>query len=168
MKIKLIVTTLVAMLVLSTGVMAANSPTADTYHTVSYDGETVSGSSSTTIKATGGKVTVSSGTIKAGEEVTITAEPNDGKEFSKWVITGDYTIVSGSLTDEELVIVPNGDIDISAAFINEDGEVEEEEPTTKGNDSSTSPKTGHPVLPVALAFTAALGLGLVSTKKAFR
>lgn len=60
------------------------------------------------------------------------AKTNSGYKFVKWTITGEYTIISGSLTSEEVVIKATTDVH-GAAYWNGDG---------KGNQS---PQTGYEV-----------------------
>lgn len=53
--------------------------------------------------------------LNADGTVTLTASPITN-EFTKWVITGEYEIVSGSLTDEVITIKPISDIKAVAEF----------------------------------------------------
>ena len=53
----------------------------------------------------------------SGDNVTITATPQDGYEFIGWEIDGDYTLPEGgSLSDPTLVIKPGSDIHAHAKF----------------------------------------------------
>ena len=53
----------------------------------------------------------------SGDTVSITATPAEGFEFVGWEIDGDYTLPEGgSLTDPNLVILPNSDIHAHAKF----------------------------------------------------
>ena len=53
----------------------------------------------------------------SGDNVTITATPDEGYEFIGWEIDGDYTLPEGgSLTDPTLVLKPGSDIHAHAKF----------------------------------------------------
>lgn len=54
--------------------------------------------------------------ITGADYVTLTATPASGYAFKQWQISGKYTIISGSLTDEVLVIDPRSDINARAQF----------------------------------------------------
>lgn len=98
--------------------------------------------------------------VKNGDTYTLTAStPDKGYKFARWSITGDYEIVSGSLTSEKLVIKPLGDVTVKEVF----------EKISKGgtNNSDKSPKTGDAIPSVLLAvFMTSLAACAVSKKLA--
>lgn len=160
MKRIMVVASVVMMLIFSSvSVMAADSPTADDYYTITMG----SSSSATSADVDGGTITVSENPIVAGEEVTLTASAEDGYAFVEWVIDGDYEIVEGSLEDEVLVIIPAGDIDVDATFESEDGDTTTT--TTSDDTSSTSPQTGDSVATAAVMLVLACGIAAVSKRK---
>ena len=115
---------------------------------------------------TGHKVTVVSGkggtadkTVNDDGTITLTANVSDGHKFSGWEISGDFEIVSGSLTDPVIVIRPKAvggaagavsDITATASF--------DETTPAKPWDGDKSPQTGNMVLPVVfVAFVSLFG-----------
>ncbi len=72
------------------------------------------------------------GVIEGADYVTLTAEPKASYTFKQWQISGNYTIISGSLTDAVLVIAPHSDITALAQF-----EKEAPEEATKVKDNIT-------------------------------
>lgn len=171
MKKKILTAVVVALLAFSSvPVMAANSPTAAPVYSVTVDKGTVSKDGNSGIKVNGGKISVSTGTVEVGKTVTFKATANKGKKFSKWIINGSYTIVSGSLTSGTITVIPNGDIDINAKFVNKNSNPEKE--TTKGKDktvpydgSTTSPKTGAAAGAIVITLLASGGIAITSKKK---
>lgn len=105
--------------------------------------------------------------------ITLTVAPESGASFTKWVIDGDYEIVSGSLTDTTITIKAKADIKVNTEFKTaEPTTVAPEEPTTvpadasdDDNGSSTSPETGAPVASVAVTLAVALGAAFVAKKQ---
>lgn len=91
------------------------------------------------------------------EPVTLTADEKGGK-FDHWDIKGEYTIVSGSLTDRVLVIMPKTNIDATAVFSGG---------TSNGdqNTSDTSPKTGDMSVFVFGTMMMAAMFGIAALKK---
>jgi hypothetical protein len=167
-KKKILMAIVVALLAFSAvPVMAANSPTASAVYNISIGGNTVGKKGSSGIKVSGGSISVSTGTVKIGEQVTLTATPDNGYQFGKWIISGDYTIVSGSLTEGTIVIIPNGDLSINAKFKDKNGTEITEEITTKGSTdpSVTSPKTGATTGNLFVVLLAAGGIAVISRKK---
>lgn len=73
---------------------------------------------------TKGTVSPASTTVYEEESVTLKATPTGTNAFSKWEITGTYTISSGSLTDSEIKIVPTSDVSAKAIFIENQGTVD--------------------------------------------
>lgn len=153
----------------SISVMAAESPTAQKYYKVTVDDEYIGKDGNGSITRPGGKISVIPGRVKPGKKVVLIATPDKGYNFKKWIIKGDYTIVSGSLTSEKLVVIPKSDIDINAKF--EDGNGNE--PTTKravpGDKSPVSPKTGTTtaVAGVMIMMLLAGIVAVITRKKAF-
>lgn len=125
MKKNLLVAALVAIFSLSSVmVMAADSPTAPKYHNITVGA------------TTGGSITTSSNTVEEGQSVTLTATAQTGNAFTEWIITGDYSIVSGSLTSSTLVITPKADLVIAGTF--KAVEVPTEEVTTVAPEDPTA------------------------------
>lgn len=173
MKKRIIVAALAALLSLtSVSVMAATSPQAPTYHKVTIKDTLVESTTSTTVKIPGGAITATTGVVEDGKEVTFTVTEDEGNAFVSFVITGNYTIVSGSLTDKTITIKPTSDVKVDATFAqNEETttveeETEEEETTVKPDDSGTSPQTGLPVAGVLVTLLAS-GAVAVASKKRF-
>lgn len=168
MKKKILMAIVVALLTFSAiPVMAADSPTASAVYNITVGDKTVSKEGSSGIKVNGGKISISTGVVKIGEEVTLTATPNKGNKFSKWIIEGDYTIVSGNLTDATITIIPNSDLDIDAEFVDSEENPITEVETTKGatDPSVTSPKTGAATGALLVTLLASGGVAITSRKK---
>ena len=118
------------------------------------------------------KVTASSSNSNAGkvekienEDGTITLKVTvaDSAKFAKWNITGEYEIVSGSLTDTEITIKPLSDVTADATFA-EAGTTTAD--SGKDNDSDKSPETGNaPVAATAVVLFTALGAAYVAKKQ---
>ena len=92
----------------------------------------------------------------------------DGYKFVKWVINGEYEIVSGSLTSKDLVIRPLGDVKLTQLFDIEGIEDEKEEEKEEGesNKSDVSPQTSDSGLISLLAGAALVSaIALSATKK---
>lgn len=193
MRKKLLVAATVAVLSLSSvSVMAANSPEAPKYNNITIGSSTVGSTSSSTITVPGGSITTSTGAVEEGKEVTFTATAEAGKVFVKWVITGDYTVVSGSLTTTTITVIPKGDLVVNAEFATievpttqeaptvapedpteaPDEEPESEEPEEgEGNEgenkdpSATSPQTGIPAAGVLVTLLASGAVAITAKKK---
>lgn len=92
------------------------------------------------------KVTTEEETIGGGVSIiknddgtyTVKGVTDNGYEFIKWIITGDYDIISGSLTDPYLVIRPKGDVHIKGVW------------NGASNNNGKSPKTGYNVAIIAV------------------
>ncbi|MBQ3088245.1 MAG: hypothetical protein IJC36_01290 [Clostridia bacterium] len=122
----------------------------------------------------GGKVihTVEITTIVDGEEVTTTEDVEDGDTITLtlddntgWEITGDYEIVSGTLTSDTLVIRPLGDLVVEAVYDDTDLEGGED---TEENDSDKAPQTGNNAIMMVVLVTAGAFVAMVATRKAVR
>lgn len=121
---------------------AVPSPSGDVYHKVEIKGgETVS--------------------VKDGDQYKLEAT-DDEKDFEGWEITGDYEIVSGTLTSKELVILPKSDLVVEAKY--KDVVVEDKEE----NDSDKAPQTGNGALMLTVVLTAGAFVTMVATKKAVK
>jgi hypothetical protein len=115
----------------------------------------------------------------SGDNVTITATPDEGYEFIGWEIDGDYTLPEGgSLTDPTLVIKPGSDVHAHAKFRKKavptepsteaPTEVETQKPSVTPTQpagtttpSATTPQTGdftHNLLWILLAIGAFVAL----------
>lgn len=122
---------------------AASSPEGEVIHTVKMpDGEIVA--------------------VKDGDTVTLKVS-DDEKEFEGWVITGEYDIISGTVTSDEIVILPKGDLVIEEKY--KDTVIEDNKDE---NESDKAPQTGNGVLMVTVLLTAGAFVGMVATKKAVR
>ena len=113
-----------------------------------------------TTNSTGEDVTTTH-EVKDGETITLTKTEGSDYEFKGWVITGDYEIVSGTLTSDTIVIKPLGDITVEELY---DVETESGDP----NDSDKAPQTGNGALMVTVLLTAGAIVAMVATKKAVR
>lgn len=135
MKKKFLAFVVVALLSLSSvSTFAASSPTAAPQYKIQVSDQTVPAAGST-IKVPGGSVQTSAGAIEVGKEVTLKATADSGKSFSKWNITGTYTIVSGSETSDTIVILPTSDIKVNADF------VDSAQPTTVAAETASVAET---------------------------
>ncbi len=148
---KLIALICVALLVLGTAVtaFAAESPSGDELIKITI----------TTYKS--GSAETEERTLVLGETITLTASESE-YTFEKWQITGEYEIVSGSLTSKELVIRPLGDIDVIEVF-----EGVDINSSTGSSSTDTSPQTGDafPGFAAAIVLVAA-GAFIVMKKTA--
>lgn len=104
--------------------------------------------------------------------VTLVASSMEGFKFTHWeFVTGEFDIVSGSLTSSTIVILPKGDDDIRAYahFAEEDVPVTEpsSKPVVKPDDGTQSPTTGEntTVYFVAAATVLMLAFAVVVLKK---
>lgn len=95
---------LIFALAVSTAVSAA-SPTPKTYYSISVDTQGSGSASANPVKVQ----------VNSDGTTTLTATEKDGF-FTKWIISGDYEIVSGSLETSTLVIKPSSDISAIASF----------------------------------------------------
>ena len=84
--------------------------------------------------------------VNADGTVTLTAS-SITNEFTKWVISGEYEIVSGSLTDKVITIRPLSNINAEAEF--------------EGEKIERSPGTGTSTVAV-LALLALLSMGVMA------
>ncbi len=76
----------------------------------------------------GGSTSVSNGSVKIGDETTVSATANKGYTFSKWTFSGDYTLTSGSATSATIKIKPNPSsngktVTATATFVGNEGTV---------------------------------------------
>lgn len=167
MKKKMLALIVVVLLMFSSvTVMAANSPVAPNYFEITVEGQTVGKNGATNLVVDGGKITISSGIVEEGKEVTLTATPDKNNKFSKWVIDGDYEIVEGSLTDLTITIIPKSDLDVDADFLDSSDQPIEEDPTKKpGNSSNVSPKTGVATGAIMITLLASGAVAITSRKK---
>ena len=96
--------------------------------------------------------------------ITFTVSAEDEATFTKWVLEGDYEIVSGSLTSKTITIRPKADnVKVDTVFNGE----ETTTAATSGdsNGSATSPETGAPVAAVAVVLATAMGAAFVAKKQ---
>ena len=99
--------------------------------------------------------------VKDGDSIALKVSDNE-KEFEGWVITGDYEIVSGSLSSEELVIIPKSDLVVEETYKDVVADDKDE------NDSDKAPQTGNGALMVTVLLTVGAFVAMVATKKAVR
>lgn len=100
--------------------------------------------------------------VKDGESVTLKVEDDD-KDFEKWVIIGEYKIVSGDLNSKELVIIPESDLVVEKVFKTPAADEDKEE-----NKSDTSAPTGNGTLMVTVLLTAGAFVAMVASKKSVK
>ncbi|MBR4880756.1 MAG: hypothetical protein IKU19_02415 [Clostridia bacterium] len=91
--------------------------------------------------------------------ITLTVDPSKGNDFVKWEISGEYEIVSGSLTDKVIIIRPITSVKAEA--------VVKGEATTKPvvKPGTSSPSTGVAPAMIAVAFVASVAGAGYSFKK---
>lgn len=99
--------------------------------------------------------------VLANGDVKATAKPGEGEKFYGWTIKGDkYTIVSGTVSSEEIVIRAESDVELIAKFTTAG--------TPDGDGSSTAPDTNDVGFAGAIAaFVAMLACSVVLKKRAF-
>ena len=90
--------------------------------------------------------------------VTLTITPSNGNEFIKWVITGEYEIVSGKLTDKTITIRPTTDVKVQA-------QVKAKSTTPTVKPGTSSPSTGVAPVMMAVAFVGSMAAAGYSFKK---
>lgn len=88
--------------------------------------------------------------INEDGSLTLIAKPAPGHQFTKWIIEGDYVVVTGTITDAEFTIMPKSDIYALASF---DGKTT---PSVKPWEDEDSPKTGNAIIPVAVVAVVSL------------
>ena len=118
-----------------------------------------------TVEAVGpGKATVSTDKVKVGSDETVTfTATEDGGKFLRWEFQCEYDVISGNVandtsTDNVVVLKPKSDIHAIAYF-------EGGEKPSKKDDSSSSPKTGYPLLAVFAVMGLAACTGVFAAKK---
>ncbi len=89
--------------------------------------------------------------------VTLTATAAKGYTFKGWTITGEYTIVSGSLNSANLVIKASGDCVVKANFSGTGA---------AGDGSGTGPETGYSIALLVFAGAVSLAGASFAMKKA--
>lgn len=103
--------------------------------------------------------------------ITFTVSAEDEATFTKWVLEGDYEIVSGSLTSKTITIRPKADnVKVNTVFNGEETTTAAADTTTAAtsgdsNGSATSPETGAPVAAVAVVLATAMGAAFVAKKQ---
>ena len=98
--------------------------------------------------------------VKQGTPVELSLAVGEEKDFVKWEISGDYEIISGSLKDGTLVIMPLSDLTIRKVF--KDRKPDKDKGET--NDSEESPQTGSNLIFILFGVMAA-SLIMVKTAK---
>ena len=120
MKRKILIAFSMAVLLMSTSVAADEtrvpSKTEAPVIDINIGGNTITTDGQNDIKVPGGSVTITDGRIQPGETVTLTINPELGKQLSDWGIQGDYTVVDGSLNSPTITIRVNGNISINPKF----------------------------------------------------
>ncbi len=94
--------------------------------------------------------------------VTLTVNPTKGYDFIKWVITGEYELVSGKLTDTTITIRPTTDVKAQAQ-VKVQSSTTPTPPVVKPGTSS--PSTGVAPVMMAVAFVASMAGAGYSFKK---
>lgn len=100
--------------------------------------------------------------VKDGDTVELKVR-DDEKEFERWDITGEYDIISGTLTSDTIVILPKSDLVVTEIY--KDAVVEDDKDE---NESDKAPQTGNGALMVTVLLTAGAFVAMVATKKAVR
>lgn len=110
--------------------------------------------------------------VNSDGTVTLAVSAEEAATFTKWVLKGDYEIVSGSLTDTTITIKPKADnVVVDTEFKTAETTTAAEETTVPSdapaddNGSGTSPETGAPVAAVAVTLAVALGAAFVAKKQ---
>ncbi|MCR5653631.1 MAG: hypothetical protein K6F88_07495 [Ruminococcus sp.] len=75
-----------------------------------------------------------------GQHATLVAHPKNGYDFVGWKIEGEYTLVSGKMTDKEIVILLRSDVDVYPMFKKSDAGSSSH---ISRNSSTVSPKTSN-------------------------
>ena len=163
-KLIAVVLVLVMIFALTVTVAAKDSPVGKDYYSITVAYNPSDGSFGT---ASGDKSSVQISAPDEDGNVTITAVTKDNGVFIKWMIEGEYDVVSGSLTDLVVVIKPKSDISAVAYFEKSGTTPDSSTPkqSTGGNDSQSSPKTGDPMWIVLGLAVLALGAGALAVKK---
>ena len=161
-KLVSIVLALVMIFALTATFAAADSPTPKDFYTIVVDYDPADGSLGT---ADGDKKTVSVEAVGEDGEVKLTAVQKGNGVFVKWVIGGEYEIVSGSLNDSVIVIKPLSDINATAQFTQPGATPDSPSKPSNPDEGKSSPKTGDPLWIVLGLSILALGLGAVAVKK---
>ncbi len=91
--------------------------------------------------------------------ITLTVDPSKGNDFVKWEITGEYELVSGSLTDKTITIRPITDVKAQAILKTQTTV----KPTPGPNNQS--PSTGVAPVMMAVAFVGSMAAAGYSFKK---
>lgn len=91
--------------------------------------------------------------------ITLIVKPEDGYNFIKWEIDGEYEIIKGELTDKTITIKPNSDVKADAKL----EKVQDVKPTPKP--PVTSPSTGVAPVLCAVAMVVSMAGAGYSFKK---
>ena len=147
-KICVIVMSLVMMLIMTTSAFAVISPSGETNFTVKhYVVSMITGDTSYQWY----KV------VPEGDTLKLTVDEKYIGKFVKWDIKGEYDIVSGELTDEEIVIRPTTDVEV---YLYVNAEVE-----GPSNGSPESPDTSSNAFGVIAVMVLALGTAVVAKRE---
>lgn len=150
---------LVMVFALALSVGAKDSPTVKEYYKITTATDPADGSLGT---AASSKNKVDIEATGEDAQVVLTATPTKGA-FIKWTIEGEYDIVSGSVNDKVLTIIPKSDIHAIAVF--RASASSSSSTTSSSGSSSTSPKTGDPLFMIIGLAVLALGAGALAVKK---
>lgn len=107
-----------------------------------------------------GKPTSSKTAVKNGDTYTFTADESD-YDFTGWVISGDYEIVSGGLNQKTITIRPKSDVTVEQTYNVQGSQGYGKDAIVVGkiNASNESPKTGNQ----ALAMVSVVAMGAFAT-----
>lgn len=153
---------LVMIFALTATVAALDSPMGKEYYKIGVSYEPGDGSLGT---AAGDKSNVKIDAVDEDGHVRLTALKKNNASFIGWDISGKYEIVSGTLKDSVIVVRPLSDIHAVAKFTDNTSTPDQQKATEKPNSSSTSPKTGDPLLIILGLAALALGAGAFAVKK---
>ena len=100
--------------------------------------------------------------IPEGDNIRLIVDDKYINSFIKWIIEGDYEIVSGTLTDTEILIHPKSDID---AYVHITYSAHDTDKPGKPDDSKKSPDTSAAPIASAVAVMALAGMTALIAKK---
>ncbi|WP_407383084.1 hypothetical protein [Ruminococcus sp.] len=132
---------------------AKESPTGEKYYSISTDAEGAG-------TASADKNKIAKDATGDDANVTLTATGNGGI-FTKWIISGNYDIVSGDLNSAVIVIKPQSDVH-ATAFFTSDGK---DHGDIVNNNNTTSPKTADATPYVATIVLLAMFGAMFAVKK---
>lgn len=121
----------------------------------------------------GGTATYTTEVDEDGKHVTLVAHPKNGYKFKGWKINGKYILELGKLTDKEITILLQGDVEATPIYEKIGTSSTSSGSKVSINSGTTSPKTGdnsglYFIIIFAAAFAViagAVGVKLAISKK---